>query len=104
MFFFILQQYSNIKKSEKDGTKISVVTSRILNAAIDRARQALKLDALKKVVKDKTNQHPVFAITYDPRMPSISGIVKKDYRTLVKDPHFAEAFPLLPLIYRLGMK
>ena len=35
---------------------------------------------------------------YDPRMPSISGIIGKHYRTMTKDPHLAEVFPLPPLV------
>ena len=40
----------------------------------------------------------MFAITFDPRLPSISGIVKKHWRTMVKDPHLSETFPLPPLV------
>ena len=40
----------------------------------------------------------MFAITFDPRLPSIPQIVNKHYRTMVADPHLAEAFPLPPLI------
>ena len=72
--------------------------ARGIDAAIDRARKIPRLEALKRVVRSKTARRPVFVITYDPRLPSISGIVKKHWRSMVQDPHLAEVFPLPPLI------
>ena len=71
---------------------------KLIDAAIDKARQIPRLDALKRVTRTKNSERPVFVITYDPRLPSIAGIIKKHYRTMVKDPHLAEAFPLPPLV------
>ena len=70
----------------------------IIDAAIDRARQISRNDALKKVQDNKKNKRPVFVITHDPRLPSISGIVQKHWRTMVTDPHLKEVFPEPPLI------
>ena len=72
--------------------------ARGIDAAVDRARKIPRLEALKRVVRSKTARRPVFVITYDPRLPSISGIVKKNWRSMVQDPHLAEVFPLPPLI------
>ena len=70
----------------------------MVDAAIDTARKVPRLKALKKVVRNKTSRRPVFVIQYDPRLPSISGIVKKHWRTMMKDPYLKETFPLPPLI------
>ena len=49
----------------------------LIDAAINKAVQIPISEALKRVVKTKTSQRTVFAITFDPRLPTISGIVKK---------------------------
>ena len=71
---------------------------RIVDAAIERARQIPRTDALMKVDDKKGNKRPVFVITYDPRLPSITGIVQKHWRTMVKDPHLSDIFKEPPLI------
>ena len=48
---------------------------KIIDAAINRARLIKREDALKKVVKTKTSDRPVFSVLYDPRLPSIRAIV-----------------------------
>ena len=45
-----------------------------------------------------TNRRPVFSITYDPRLPLVTEIVRKHLRSMVKDPHLAEVFKEPPLI------
>ena len=67
-------------------------------AGSSRARQIPRSEAIKKLVRNKNNERPVFAITFDPRLPSISGVKKKHYRTMVKDPQLLEVFPLPPLV------
>ena len=62
------------------------------NSKIDRK------DALKKVGNNNTNKRPVFIITYDPRLPSITEIVKKHWRSMVKDPYLADVFKKSALI------
>ena len=72
-----------------------------INAALDRARMIPRAEALKKVVRNNTSRRPVFPITYDPRLPSISGIIKKhwrSWRTMTQDPYLAEVYPIPPLI------
>ena len=69
-----------------------------INAAIEKARQISRTKAFEKVTREKTPKRPVFVITFDPRLPSISKIVNKHHRTMVADPHLSEAFPLPPLI------
>ena len=73
-------------------------SSNIINAAIDRARNIPRLEALKKVVKPKTSERPVFVIHYDPRLPSVNSIIKKHYRVMTQDPKMKEVFPEAPII------
>ena len=71
----------------------------MVDAAIERARNIPRMEAIKKVVKNiKKPTRPVLAITYDPRLPCIPQILKRHWRTMVKsDSHLAETFPLPPL-------
>ena len=61
-------------------------------------------EALKDVEKVIGTPRPVFVVLYDPRMPSVSNIVKKHWRTMVStDPYLREVFPAPPLIaYKVG--
>ena len=47
--------------------------------AIEKARNIPRQEALKKVVQPKDSKRPVFVISYDPRLPSISAIIKKHW-------------------------
>ena len=69
-----------------------------VEAAIDKARQIPKKEAIKKVVKNEDSRRPVFVVNFDPRLPSITGIIKKHWRTMTQDPSLAEVFPLPPLV------
>ena len=71
---------------------------KVIQAAIDRARQIPRLKALEKVIRQKTTDRPVFVIHYDPRLPSVNTIVKKHWRVMIQDPHMKEIFPDPPLI------
>ena len=46
----------------------------------------------------KNEKRPVFVINFDPRLPSITAIIKKHWKTMSKDPKLAEVFPLPPLV------
>jgi hypothetical protein len=71
----------------------------IINVAVEKDRAIPRIEALKKVEKDKTNQRPVFVVQYDPRLPSITSIVRKHWRSMVnQDPQLKETFPLAPLV------
>ena len=49
--------------------------SGIIDNAIQKARKISRPEALKKVVKVQDSQRPVFTVSFDPRLPSISKIV-----------------------------
>ena len=71
---------------------------RVIDAAIEKARAIPRHTALKKVVKTKNSKRVVFAITYDPRLPSISKIFRKHHAVLKEDPAMATIFPEPPLV------
>jgi hypothetical protein len=67
--------------------------------AIEKARKIPRHEALKKVEKAKTSQRTVFGVLYDPRLPSITSIVRKHWRSMTnQDPQLKETFPLAPLV------
>ena len=71
----------------------------IINECIRKARAVPRNEALKDVNKEIGNPWPVFVVLYEPRMPSVSNIVTKHWRTMVNtDPYLREVFPALPLI------
>ena len=76
----------------------------IVNDCIRKARAVPRNEALKDVEKVIGTPRPVFVVLYDPRMPSVSNIVKKHWRTMVStDPYLREVFPAPPLIaYKVG--
>ena len=69
----------------------------VIKAAIIKAKSVPREDTLKKVMKTK-NERPVLAITYNPRLPSVSKIIKKHWNTMIKDPKAKNCFPKPPMI------
>ena len=55
-----------------------------MNAAIDKALKLDRIETLKKVVK-KPNERVVLAVTYNPKLPRISSIIRKHCKTLTID-------------------
>jgi hypothetical protein len=71
---------------------------RMIDAALDRAKAIPRDIALRKVVNNKATNRPVFAMTYDPRLPSIQNIQAKHWRSMTaQDPYLASVFPQPPL-------
>ena len=46
----------------------------------------------------KENDRPVFVITYNPALPSLSQILKKHWKVMIKDPYLKEVFPAPPMV------
>ena len=71
----------------------------IINAAIDKAVKIPRPEAIKKVIRNQDPDRVVFVVTYDPRLPSISHILHKHYRTMITtDPSLKEIFPKPPIV------
>ena len=69
----------------------------IVNAAIIKAKCVIRELALQKVVKKK-NERVIFVLTFNPRLPSISNIMVRYWRTLTKDKKMLEMFPSPPMV------
>ena len=70
---------------------------KIINAAISKAKNVSRSEALKRVVRPPTNR-PVFPVTHHPSLPSIPQIVNKHYRALIQNPTMAETFKNAPMV------
>ena len=72
---------------------------RLIDSAIQRARSIPRKVSLYKSKNTKeSNKRPVFAVSYDPRLPSITSLQAKHWRTMVgQDSYLAEVFPDPPL-------
>ena len=69
-----------------------------INRAIERAKAVPRLQLLKPKTKQQTNERPVFAVRYDPHLPSIPASQAKHWRSMVnRDQHLKEVFPVPPL-------
>ena len=55
----------------------------MINSAIERARNIPRHIALRKVSKSKESKRPVFALTYDPRLPPVQGIQAKHWQSIL---------------------
>ena len=71
---------------------------KIVDSAIERARKIPRNEALKRVQSVKTSRRPVFVVNFDPRLPAISAILSKHWRTMTQDPRLKEIFPEPPLV------
>ena len=68
-------------------------SERTIDAAINRARQIPRHIALRRARRKTENRRPVFALTYDPRLPDIQSIQAKHWRSMVsQDPYLSEVF------------
>ena len=73
-------------------------SERTIIAAIERARGIPRNIALRRVMKKQADRRPVFAVTYDPRLPAIQTIQAKHWRSMIsQDPYLSEVFQQPPL-------
>ena len=73
---------------------------RLIDSAIERARKIPRKRALRKTIKPKNKEQkgPVFAVKFDPRLPSIPTIQAKHWRAMVsQNQYLSECFPEPPL-------
>ena len=56
----------------------------MVKSTIEKVRKIPRKAALKKVTQPNQTRRPVFAQTFDPRLPSISGIMAKHWCSMVK--------------------
>ena len=67
----------------------------IINAAINKARSIPRYIAIRKVVRENnTKRRPIFVISWDPWLPSLSTMTTKHWRSMTsQDPTMQEVFP-----------
>jgi hypothetical protein len=72
----------------------------IVNSAINKARAIPRAIAIRKVVRENTaSRRPVFVVSWDPRLPSLSAITQRHWRSMVsQDKLMEDTFPEPPLI------
>ena len=72
----------------------------LINAAICKAKSIPRAVAIRKVVReDSSKRRPVFVISWDPRLPSLSTMTQKHWRSMTnQDQLMKEVFPEPPLI------
>ena len=70
-----------------------------IEKAINKAKVILRKVAIqRKKLKDKIRQGPIFAVKYDPCLPSITNIQAKHWRSMISsDTYLKEMFPSPPM-------
>ena len=71
---------------------------KIIDAAILKASQIPRNEAIKKKTTEKKEDRTVFVLTYHPALPSLTKILSKHWRTMTKDPHLKKVFPKPPMV------
>lgn len=70
----------------------------LVDTNIEKARLISRPEALKRVERVKTPDRVVLSILYNPRLPSISQIINKHWRTMTLDPWMKEVYSLPPMV------
>jgi hypothetical protein len=70
---------------------------KVINDAIKRALGIDRQEALKKVERKPTYK-VTCAVTYNSKLPSVSGIIKKHWKTMTLDPKLSKIFPAPPMV------
>ena len=71
---------------------------KIIDAAITKAKNIPRREAIKRVEKQNRTPRPCFVVRYDPRFPSLTKIVSKHWRAMTTNPTMASIFKDPPLI------
>ena len=73
---------------------------KLIDPALEKARLVPRYKALRKIIRNKQTHslRPVFATSFDPRLPSLGGIHVKHWRSMTnQDQYLKEVFPQPPL-------
>jgi hypothetical protein len=69
----------------------------VVKEALKKALQIKREDALKQVLKKK-NDRVILALKYHPKLPSVSKILQKHWKTMTRDMEAKDAFPKPPMV------
>ena len=73
--------------------------SSMVDDAFRRARAIPRDKALMRVAKPNHTKRPVYAVSWDPRLPHLQSVQGKHWRTMtLTSPYMKEVFPEPPLI------
>ena len=64
---------------------------------IEKAKLIPHEKALERVLKERNNR-VMFTVTYNPKLPSISNIIVKHWRTMTKDKKLSNTFEKPPMV------
>ena len=74
-------------------------SEKVIDSAISKARKVPRKIALRKALKPSQSEGPIFAVTFDPRLPSLGNIMAKHWRSMVsRNKYLEEVFKRPPLI------
>ena len=66
----------------------------IIHTAINKANQVPREVALRIVSRKTLSTTPVFVVLWDPRLPSVTSLISKHWRSMTgQDPHLRDVFP-----------
>ena len=70
----------------------------MVEGALERARAFPRDRALRKSIRPKQTQRPVLVTLYDPRLPAITTVQAKHWRTMVnQESYLKQVFPEPPM-------
>ena len=58
-------------------------SEKVIDLAINKARKVPRKVALRKALKPSQKEGPIFAVTFDPRLPSLGNIMAKHWVSMV---------------------
>ena len=74
-------------------------SEKVINLAINKARKVPRKVALRKALKPSQKEGPIFAVNFDPRLPSLGNIMAKHWISMVsRNTYLEEVFKRPPLI------
>ena len=77
----------------------------MVTSAINRAKSTSREQALRCVVKPSMTKGPIFVVSWDPRLPSISNLQNRHWRSMITlGPYLKEVFPKPPLLTYKGQR
>ena len=69
----------------------------VINAALSKAKTLDRSEILKRR-QHRKNERVVLALTFNPKLPSVSKIIKKHWITMTQDPLMKKVFPKPPML------
>ena len=71
----------------------------MIDASIRKARAIPRNKTLIKVANQTQSKRPIFAVTWDPRLPNLPRVQGKHHRSMtLSSPYLKEVFPEPPLV------